>query len=49
MAFHFPATPRMFMALRRESATPIIEILAQTPPIPDSWASGDCSCATTTS
>jgi len=35
MAFHFPLMPRMFMALRREQATPILEILAQTPPIPD--------------
>ena len=36
MAFHFPVMPRMFMALRREDATPIVEILEQTPPIPDS-------------
>jgi maltose alpha-D-glucosyltransferase / alpha-amylase len=35
MAFHFPVMPRMFMALRREDATPIYEILASTPPIPD--------------
>ena len=35
MAFHFPVMPRMFMALRREEATPIYEILAQTPAIPD--------------
>jgi len=35
MAFHFPVMPRMFMALRREDATPIVEILDQTPPIPD--------------
>jgi maltose alpha-D-glucosyltransferase/alpha-amylase len=35
MAFHFPVMPRMFMALRREDATPIYEILAQTPEIPD--------------
>ncbi len=34
MAFHFPVMPRMFMALRREEATPILEILAQTPHIP---------------
>jgi maltose alpha-D-glucosyltransferase/alpha-amylase len=27
--------PRMFMSLRREQAAPILEILAQTPPIPD--------------
>ncbi len=35
MAFHFPLMPRMFMALRREDATPIVDILAQTPAIPD--------------
>jgi maltose alpha-D-glucosyltransferase/alpha-amylase len=35
MAFHFPVMPRMFMALRREDATPILEILRQTPPIPE--------------
>jgi len=34
MAFHFPVMPRMFMSLRREDATPIIEILDRTPPIP---------------
>jgi maltose alpha-D-glucosyltransferase / alpha-amylase len=35
MAFHFPVMPRMFMAARREDATPILEILDQTPSIPD--------------
>jgi len=35
MAFHFPVMPRMFMALRREEARPIYEILAQTPAIPE--------------
>jgi maltose alpha-D-glucosyltransferase/alpha-amylase len=35
MAFHFPVMPRLFMALRREDSTPITEILARTPPIPD--------------
>ncbi|MGH2744440.1 MAG: maltose alpha-D-glucosyltransferase [Thermoleophilaceae bacterium] len=35
MAFHFPVMPRMFMAARREDATPILEILDQTPPIPN--------------
>jgi maltose alpha-D-glucosyltransferase/alpha-amylase len=35
MAFHFPVMPRMFMALRREQATPIYEILDRTPTIPD--------------
>ena len=35
MAFHFPVMPRMFMGVRREDALPIIEILEQTPPIPE--------------
>src|SRR5207245_11771052 len=35
MAFHFPVMPRMFMGLRREDATPIVEILESTPAIPD--------------
>ena len=35
MAFHFPVMPRMFMAARREEATPIYEILERTPDIPD--------------
>jgi maltose alpha-D-glucosyltransferase/alpha-amylase len=35
MAFHFPVMPRMFMAVRREEAAPIYEILAHTPTIPD--------------
>jgi len=35
MCFHFPVMPRMFMALRREQATPIYEILDSTPTIPD--------------
>ena len=35
MAFHFPVMPRMFMALRREDATPIYEILDRTPAIPE--------------
>jgi maltose alpha-D-glucosyltransferase/alpha-amylase len=34
MAFHFPLMPRMFMAVRREDATPIYEILERTPAIP---------------
>src|SRR3954447_18458240 len=34
MAFHFPVMPRMFMAVRREEAAPMLEILAQTPHIP---------------
>jgi maltose alpha-D-glucosyltransferase/alpha-amylase len=35
MAFHFPVMPRMFMAVRREEAMPIVEILEATPQIPD--------------
>jgi maltose alpha-D-glucosyltransferase/alpha-amylase len=40
MAFHFPLMPRIFMALRQEDRRPIVEILGQTPAIPDScqWA-----------
>ncbi|MBV8430824.1 MAG: maltose alpha-D-glucosyltransferase [Solirubrobacterales bacterium] len=35
MAFHFPVMPRMFMALRREQAAPVYEVLANTPSIPE--------------
>src|SRR5579884_93982 len=35
MAFHFPLMPRIYMALRQEDRLPITDILAQTPPIPD--------------
>ncbi len=35
MAFHFPLMPRMFMALQMEDRFPIIDILEQTPKIPD--------------
>src|SRR5436305_895631 len=35
MNFHFPLMPRMFMALQMEDRFPIIDILEQTPPIPD--------------
>ena len=40
MAFHFPLMPRLFMAIRMEDRFPIIDILAQTPAIPDTrqWA-----------
>ena len=40
MAFHFPLMPRMFMALRREDRFPIVDILEQTPKIPENsqWA-----------
>ncbi len=39
-AFHFPLMPRLFMALRMEDRFPVIDILQQTPEIPDSsqWA-----------
>ena len=35
MAFHFPLMPRMFMAIRMEDRFPIMDILQQTPAIPD--------------
>ncbi|HZZ72026.1 MAG TPA: maltose alpha-D-glucosyltransferase [Pirellulales bacterium] len=40
MAFHFPLMPRLFMAVRMEERFPIIDILQQTPVIPDTsqWA-----------
>ena len=40
MAFHFPVMPRLFMALQMEDRYPIIDILIQTPPIPETcqWA-----------
>ena len=40
MAFHFPLMPRLFMAVRMEDRTPIMDILEQTPPIPETaqWA-----------
>lgn len=40
MAFHFPLMPRMFMANRMEDRYPIVDILEQTPAIPEScqWA-----------
>ena len=34
MNFHFPLMPRIFMALAKADRTPILEILARTPPIP---------------
>ncbi|HEX2780067.1 MAG TPA: maltose alpha-D-glucosyltransferase [Gemmatimonadaceae bacterium] len=40
MAFHFPLMPRMYMALRKEDRTPIVEIMQRTPPIP-----ADCQWA----
>jgi maltose alpha-D-glucosyltransferase/alpha-amylase len=40
MSFHFPVMPRLFMGIQMEDRFPIVDILAQTPPIPDScqWA-----------
>jgi maltose alpha-D-glucosyltransferase/alpha-amylase len=40
MAFHFPVMPRLFMAVHMEDRFPILDILEQTPAIPDScqWA-----------
>ncbi len=35
VAFHFPLMPRMFMAVRLEDRKPIIDILEQTPQIPE--------------
>ncbi|HEX2705026.1 MAG TPA: maltose alpha-D-glucosyltransferase [Candidatus Lustribacter sp.] len=35
MCFHFPVMPRIYYALRREKASAIISVLADTPPIPD--------------
>ena len=40
MNFHFPVMPRLFMAVRMEDRLPIIDILEQTPELPDGcqWA-----------
>ncbi len=40
MAFHFPVMPRLFMAVHMEDRFPIVDILDQTPAIPDGcqWA-----------
>lgn len=40
MAFHFPLMPRLFMALHMEDRFPVLDILDQTPAIPEScqWA-----------
>ncbi|MCC7447469.1 MAG: maltose alpha-D-glucosyltransferase [Anaerolineae bacterium] len=35
MAFNFPIMPRLFMAVRREDRQPIIDVVNDTPPIPD--------------
>src|SRR5438067_10770340 len=40
MSFHFPLMPRLFMSIRMEDRFPIVDILAQTPSIPETcqWA-----------
>ena len=40
MAFHFPIMPRLFMAVEMEDRFPVIDILRQTPAIPETsqWA-----------
>ncbi len=40
MAYHFPLMPRMYMAIAQEDRHPIVEILQQTPDIPENcqWA-----------
>ncbi len=40
MSFHFPLMPRLFMALQMEDRFPIIDIMEQTPAIPNNcqWA-----------
>ncbi len=40
MAFHFPLMPRMYMAIAQEDRHPLVEIMEQTPEIPDNcqWA-----------
>ena len=38
MGFHFPLMPRIFMAMRKRDVTPIKEILARTPQIPEDCA-----------
>ncbi len=36
MAFHFPVMPRIFMALKKQDRSPIVDILKRAPDIPDS-------------
>ncbi len=40
MAYHFPLMPRIYMAVAEEDRHPIVDIMAQTPDIPDNcqWA-----------
>jgi maltose alpha-D-glucosyltransferase/alpha-amylase len=40
MAFHFPLMPRLFLGIHMEDRFPILDVLEQTPPIPETcqWA-----------
>jgi maltose alpha-D-glucosyltransferase / alpha-amylase len=40
MAYHFPLMPRMYMAIAQEDRYPVVEIMQQTPDIPETcqWA-----------
>jgi maltose alpha-D-glucosyltransferase/alpha-amylase len=40
MAYHFPLMPRIYMAIAQEDRHPVVEIMQQTPDIPDTcqWA-----------
>jgi maltose alpha-D-glucosyltransferase/alpha-amylase len=40
MAYHFPMMPRLYMSIAMEDRHPLVEIMAQTPPIPANcqWA-----------
>ncbi|MBI2312337.1 MAG: maltose alpha-D-glucosyltransferase [Betaproteobacteria bacterium] len=40
MAYHFPLMPRMYMAIAQEDRHPIVEIMQQTPDVPETcqWA-----------
>lgn len=40
MSFHFPLMPRLYMSMRMEDRFPLVDILEQTPPIPENcqWA-----------
>jgi len=40
MCFHFPVMPRLFMSLARKDRSSVVQIMANTPPIPDGcqWA-----------
>jgi maltose alpha-D-glucosyltransferase/alpha-amylase len=40
MCFHFPLMPRLYLAVQQESRAPIVDILEQTPDLPDGcqWA-----------